>query len=196
MRSMTAKMQLKSCLNPLIKITHGGLRTIFLLYVMPCCGPDFTGSRVHTYAHLLAIADTLKYIQRRASPARWIQQRPHSTVNCSKVLVLDGIKEKRTIQRRQFQREKRVLETIGKIIKRAKENCRQTRLKEETDDVPDSSFLSMPKQLSKFDWCRSYFIWKNHILTSLHICILCLLSIQHDQCLRMHGDSCTALHHT
>jgi hypothetical protein len=80
-------------------------------------------------------------------------------INCSKdvwtrgtnLLVVDGVKEKRTIQRRQFEREKQLLETIGKIIKRAKEQRRQTRLKEEIDDVPDSDFLSMSKQLSKFD---------------------------------------------
>lgn len=45
------------------------------------------------------------------------------------------------------------LPIFSKIIKRAKEQRRQTRLKEEIDDVPDSDFLSMSKQLSKFDWC-------------------------------------------
>jgi chemotaxis regulatin CheY-phosphate phosphatase CheZ len=59
------------------------------------------------------------------------------------------VKEKRSIQRRQFDREKKMLESIGKIIRMAKERRRDTRLKEEVE-VPESDFLKASKQLSKF----------------------------------------------
>ncbi len=54
------------------------------------------------------------------------------------------------MQKRQFDREKKVLEMIGAIIKRAKEHRCDTRLKEEID-VAESDVLKISKQLSKFN---------------------------------------------
>jgi hypothetical protein len=67
----------------------------------------------------------------------------------TEMLISDKVKEKRSIQRRQFDREKKMLESIGKIIRMAKERRRDTRLKEEVE-VPESDFLKASKQLSKF----------------------------------------------
>jgi hypothetical protein len=67
----------------------------------------------------------------------------------TEMLISDKVKEKRRIQRRQFDREKKMLESIGKIIRNAKERRRDTRLKEEVE-VPESDFLKASKQFSKF----------------------------------------------